>query len=149
MGGKEKSKRGRSPMAKSEKDRKKRRSDTKKKEKKRSKSTSSSSSSSEDAELGAEAKLAEAIGQGFGLKPKSLKFSKQTSRVSDLSPYLLACVLCRATPDLTEQTIMRLGGELYEAGLPLPKWTLQTTCIQFKTYSDLKLHIYIFQKHCT
>lgn len=125
-----KSKRGRSPV-KSDKgrDRKKHKSD-KKKEKKRSKSSSSSSSSSEDAQLGAEAKLAEAIGQGFGLKPKALKFSKQISRVSDLSPYLLGCVLCRATPDLTEQTIMRLGGELYEAGLPLTKWTfISTSCI--------------------
>lgn len=87
------------------------------KKKRRKQSSSSYSSDSEDAALGAEVKLAQTIGEGFGLKPKSLKFGKQITRISDLAPCLLACVLCRATPDLTEQTIMRLGGELWEARL--------------------------------
>ena len=120
-GSKVKKERGRSPT-KSEKGGKKKgdRSDKKdkkdKKKKTRVSSSSSSTSSSEDAAIGAEAKVAQVIAETFGVKPKMLKFSKQIVRMSDLSPYLLACVLCRATPDLTEQTVMNLGGELYEVG---------------------------------
>lgn len=118
--GKKKQKRGRSETKSDQGKRRKSKTEKKDKadkKKRRKQSSSSYSSDSEDAALGAEVKLAETIGEGFGLKPKSLKFGKQISRMSDLSPCLLACVLCRATPDLTEQTIMRLGGELWEARL--------------------------------
>lgn len=95
--------------------------DRKRKDKK-AKSSSysrSRSASSEDPALDAEIKVSEAVAASFGIKPKMLKFTKHIVRMQDLSPYLLACALCRATTDLTEGTLMRLGGELFEAGVGL------------------------------
>lgn len=111
--------RGRSPVKSDKAKRKGDKSGDKKKkksERKPSTSSSSSSSSSEDALIGAEHKVAQAIAPTFGVKPKMLKFNKGIVRISDLSPYLIACVIAECQQDLTSQTVMHLGGELYEVG---------------------------------
>ena len=47
-------------------------------------------------------------------KPKSLEFTAKISKVSDLKPYMLASLLGRAHQCITEQSVMCIGGELYE-----------------------------------
>ena len=97
------------------KEKEKSRKDKGKKGRSRSRSSSVNSSSTDEAALGAEVKLSEAVAASFGVKPKMLKFGKNVAHVADLSPYLLAITLCRSTAYMTENTIMQLGGELYEA----------------------------------
>ena len=107
--------RSKSVEKRSRKDKDKNKKDKGKKGRSRSRSSSVNSSSTDEAALGAEVKVSEAVAASFGVKPKMLKFGKNVARVADLSPYLLAITLCRATPYMTENTIMQLGGELYEA----------------------------------
>lgn len=47
-------------------------------------------------------------------KEKQLSFSKNISKVSDLSNALLATGLARLIGDLTEQSLFQCGGELCE-----------------------------------
>lgn len=41
-------------------------------------------------------------------------FNSKVQKVSDITCYSLAAVLGRQTPNLTEQSLMVMGGELYE-----------------------------------
>lgn len=47
-------------------------------------------------------------------KPKSLPFNNKVSKISDLKCYQLATLIARQTSQMSEQNVMRLGGELYE-----------------------------------
>ena len=47
-------------------------------------------------------------------KPKKLQLGQKVSRLGDLQPALLATVLARAMPFITEHTLFALGGELLE-----------------------------------
>ena len=48
-------------------------------------------------------------------KPKNLQLGTRVTRLGDLTPGLLATAMCRVKPDLTENTLFALGGELLEA----------------------------------
>lgn len=47
-------------------------------------------------------------------KPKSCVLSARVQKIADLRPYMLATVLARQHDVLSEQTLMVLGGELFE-----------------------------------
>lgn len=47
-------------------------------------------------------------------KAKALKFTNKVNKVSDLKPYYLCCLLGRQHAALSEQTLMLLGGELFQ-----------------------------------
>ena len=48
-------------------------------------------------------------------KEKALRFGPRISKLSDLSSWLLATCLARLLPFLTENSVMKMGGELLEA----------------------------------
>ena len=49
-------------------------------------------------------------------KPKHLQLGAKNARLGDLNAAILATILARSLPFLTENTIFALGGELLEVG---------------------------------
>ncbi len=47
-------------------------------------------------------------------KAKNLQIVKNICKMGDLKPYVMATALARMHPTLTEQSLMNMGGELYE-----------------------------------
>eukprot|EP00435_Cladocopium_sp_Y103_P059594 s902_g21.t1 len=99
-------------MPKKEKKEKKEKKQTKKdmRGKRERKSSSSDSSSSNDADV----QLTHTIAASFGLKPNACQIHSKIFKIGDLKPYLLALILSRQHTNLNEQSLMVMGGELYE-----------------------------------
>ena len=47
-------------------------------------------------------------------KPQRLRLDKRVQNLSDLSAFHLATSIAHIIPGLTEQSLMRIGGELYQ-----------------------------------
>ena len=69
-------------------------------------------------------------------KQKQLTLTKNLCKIQDLSNPVLAAVLARQVPDLTEQVLFQCGGELVEASL---FWSLTSPCFVLVFGNDLTL----------